>query len=105
MRRIIQIISVLFLAVMVGAVLVIKNLDINSYREQIQKLVADKTDHQLLLNGELKLSLFPIAIYAQDVAILQTSQAKQKHTHNYSRGTNVAAVAAITAWPVQILIR
>jgi AsmA protein len=45
--------------VVVGLVLVVVFVDPNDYRDDIEKLVEDKTGRELTLSGDLKLSVFP----------------------------------------------
>ncbi|HJY38361.1 MAG TPA: AsmA family protein, partial [Steroidobacteraceae bacterium] len=45
--------------VVVALVLVVVFVDPNDYRDDIEKMVEQKTGRELTLNGDLKLSVFP----------------------------------------------
>ena len=45
--------------IVIGLVLVVVFVDPNDYRDDIEKLVEDKTGRELTLSGDLKLSVFP----------------------------------------------
>ena len=45
--------------IVIGLVLVVVFVDPNDYRDDIEKLVEEKTGRELTLSGDLKLSVFP----------------------------------------------
>src|SRR5262245_4824182 len=45
--------------IVIGLVLVLVFVDPNDYRDDIQKIVKEKTGRELTLSGDLKLSVFP----------------------------------------------
>ena len=45
--------------IVIALVLVVMFVDPNDYRDDIEKLVEEKTGRELTLSGELKLSVFP----------------------------------------------
>ena len=45
--------------IVIGLVLVVVFVDPNDYRDDIQRIVKEKTGRELTLSGDLKLSVFP----------------------------------------------
>jgi len=58
-KRIVIVVAVLLLLVFAGLGVFIASFDPNTYKPQIEKLVADKTGRTLQLRGEIGMSLFP----------------------------------------------
>jgi len=59
MGKLIKIIVGLLLLIVVAVVVAPLVIDPNDYREQIQSAVKNKTGRDLLINGDLSLSVFP----------------------------------------------
>ena len=72
MRKLLVVLSLIFLLV-VGALLALPFLlDVNQYKSQISSLIEEKTQRQVTLDGEIKLQLFPpLGLDVKDIYILQ----------------------------------
>ena len=72
MRKLLVVLSLIFLLV-VGALLALPFLlDVNQYKSQISSLIEEKTQRQVRLDGEIKLQLFPpLGLDVKDIYILQ----------------------------------
>ncbi|MBQ0725479.1 MAG: AsmA family protein, partial [Cycloclasticus sp.] len=80
MGKLLKIIVGLLLLVVVAVIVVPFVIDPNDYREQIQSVVKDKTGRDLVINGDLSLSVFPwIGVGVKDASLSNASGFKAKH--------------------------
>ena len=80
MGKLLKIIVGLLLLVVVAVIVVPFVIDPNDYREQIQSVVKDKTGRDLVINGDLSLSIFPwIGVGVKDASLSNASGFKAKH--------------------------
>lgn len=80
MGKLIKIIVGLLLLIVVAVVVAPLVIDPNDYREQIQSAVKNKTGRDLLINGDLSLSVFPwIGVGVNDASLSNASGFKAKH--------------------------
>ena len=81
MGKLIKIIVGLLLLIVVAVVVAPLVIDPNDYREQIQSAVKNKTGRDLLINGDLSLSVFPwIGVGVNDASLSNASGFKAKHS-------------------------
>ena len=68
--------------VVIGLVLVVVFVDPNDYRDDIEKLVEEKTGRELTLSGDLKLSVFPWIALESGPASLGDPLAGERQRHH-----------------------
>ncbi|MEH6502777.1 MAG: AsmA family protein [Cycloclasticus sp.] len=80
MGKLLKIIGGLVLLLVVAIIVAPLVIDPNDYRDQIQDVVKEKTGRDLLINGDLSLSVFPwVGVGINDVSLSNAKGFKAKH--------------------------
>ena len=80
MKTFVRIVLGLILLIVVTVVVAPFVIDPNDYRDQIQQVVKEKTGRDLLINGDLSLSVFPwVGVGINDVSLSNAEGFKAKH--------------------------
>lgn len=80
MGKLLKIIGGLLLLLVVVVIVAPLVIDPNDYRDQIQQVVKEKTGRDLLINGDLSLSVFPwVGVGINDVSLSNAKGFKAKH--------------------------
>lgn len=80
MGKLLKIIGGLLLLLVLVVIVAPLVIDPNDYRDQIQQVVKEKTGRDLLINGDLSLSVFPwVGVEINDVSLSNAKGFKAKH--------------------------
>lgn len=60
---------VVFTLIIVGLVVAISMVDLNSYKPKIQQIVKDASGYELLVNGDIAVSFIPFGLKIKDVSV------------------------------------